>query len=310
MKKVTIIILNWNGKEDTLECLKSVRQLSAINCQLSTIVVDNGSTDGLVNEIKNEKLKMKNDNVKLKIIENKKNLGFAEGNNVGIRYALKEGADYVMLLNNDTLVEKNMVKELLWVMEKDKTIAIAGPKIYFAPGFEYHANRYKEEERGKVIWYAGGIIDWQNVYASHRGVDEVDHGQYNKEEETDFVTGCAMMVKREVFEKIGFLDPKYFLYFEDNDFCQRAKRAGFKIFYVPKAIIYHKNAASSEKPGSAIQQYYQTRNRFLFGFKYASLRAKLALLRENLKFLLKDGIRRKATIDFCLGRFGGKVGYS
>lgn len=266
---------------------------------MEVVVVDNASTDGSVEEIKT---RFKD----ITMLQNNRNLGFAEGNNVGIKYALAHGADYIILLNNDTVVDKNLVNKLLKAMEKDRTIGIVGPKIYFAPGFEYHSDRYEDKERGKVIWYAGGKIDWQNIYASHRGVDEVDHGQYDKAEETDFVSGCAMTVRREVFEKIGLLDSKYFLYYEDNDLCQRAKRAGFKIFYIPCAFLWHKNAASSEQAGSWVHQYYQTRNRFLFGFKYGKIRAKTALLRESLKFLIKDGIRRQATVDFYLGRFGGK----
>ena len=306
MKKVAIVILNWNGWKDTLQCLKTINQLSVVSCQLSVIVVDNGSTDNSVKKIKNEKLKMKNDNLKLKIIKNEENLGFAEGNNVGIRYALKQGVDYVMLLNNDTFVDKYLVDQLVKVMEEDKEIGILGPKIYFAHGFEFHKDRYKKEEEGKVIWYAGGEINWENVYCSHKGVDEVDKGQYEKQEETDFISGCCMMVRREVFDKIGFLDKKYFLYLEDVDFCIRAERAKFKIIYTPKAHLWHKNASSSEKPGSKIHQYYQTRNRLYFGFRYAPLRSKLALFRESMKFILKNNIKRKACFDFYLRRFGGK----
>ena len=189
-------------------------------------------------------------------------------------------------------------------MEKDRGIGILGPKIYFAPGFEFHKDRCKKEEQGKVIWYAGGKIDWKNVYCSHRGVDEVDQGQYGRQEETDFVSGCCMMIRKEVFEKIGLLDKKYFLYLEDVDFCIRAKRAGFRVVYTPKVHLWHKNAASSEKPGSKIHQYYQTRNRLYFGFRYAPLRSKLALFRESIKFILKNNIKRKACFDFYSGRFG------
>lgn len=304
MKKISIIILNWNGKKDTIGCLRTVSQLSIISCQLSVVVVDNGSTDNSVESIKYYVLSIKNGDKKIKIIENKENLGFAEGNNVGIRYALENGADYIFLLNNDTLVDKNLIEEVLKIMERDKEIGIVGPKIYFAPGCEYHQSRYKEEERGKVIWYAGGIIDWQNVLASHRGLDEVDQGQCDKTQETDFVSGCAMMVKKEVFEKVGFFDKNYFLYWEDIDFCQRVKKAGFKIVYAPEAILWHKNASSSEKPGSEFHQYYQTRNRLLFGMNYGKLRTKFALYRESLRFLMTGTIKKQAVLDFYLGRLG------
>ena len=303
MKKIFIVILNWNGKKDTLECLESLEKLQIANCKLQIVVVDNGSTDGSVEAIQNETLRLRSGQ-ELKIIENKENLGFAEGNNVGIKYALENGADDTVLLNNDTLVDKNLIEELLRMAESETQIGVVSPKIYFAPGFEFHKDRYQENERGKVLWYAGGKMDWQNILASHRGVDEVDKGQYDQPEETDFATGCCVLIKKEVFEKIGLLDKKYFAYWEDTDFCQRAKRAGFKVVYAPNAILWHKNASSSGRPGSVTHVYFQTRNRLLFGFRYASLRAKLALFRESLKFLMEGGIRRKAVLDFYLGKFG------
>ncbi len=297
--KIFIVILNWNGKKDTLECLESLKNLEPGNFELEIIVVDNASTDGSKMEI-NQRFP------EVVLQENKENLGFAEGNNTGTRKALTRGVDYILILNNDTLADKNLLKELLDVLEKDKTIGMASPKIYFAPGFEYHHDRYQDKERGKVLWYAGGGLDWQNMLATHRGVDEVDRGQYDKTEETDFATGCAMMVRREVFEKIGLFDAKYFLYWEDIDLCQRARKAGFKIFYVPRAVLSHKNASSSDKPGSKLHQYYQTRNRLLFGQRFASTRTKLALTREAFKDIIKGGIKREANLDFFLGRFGGK----
>lgn len=296
VKKISVIVLNFNGKKDTLACLESSKKLKIENYKLEIILVDNGSTDGLVEVVRRE-------SPKLIIFENGENLGFAEGNNVGIKYALENGGDEIILLNNDTLADKNLAEELIRVAESDPQIGVISPKIYFAKGYEFHKDRYKENERGKVIWYAGGKMDWQNILGSHRGVDEVDHGQYDKQEETDFATGCCMLVKREVFEKIGLLDKKYFLYLEDLDFCERAKRAGFKIIYAPKAVLWHKNAASSGRPGSPMHQYYQTRNRLLFGFRYASLRTKLALFRESLRFLVHSGVRRKGVLDFYLRRF-------
>jgi len=186
------------------------------------------------------------------VLKNSQNLGFVEGNNVGIRYALKNGADWVLILNNDTTVAPDLLTQLIKQGNLINQSGILGPKIYFAPGFEYHKNRYKPSQRGKVFWYAGGIIDWDNVYCSHRGVDEVDKGQYDPPtggEETDFVSGCAMLVKKEVFDKIGLFDPRYFLYLEDVDFCQRAKKAGFKIIYVSQGKVWHYNASSSEVGG-------------------------------------------------------------
>ncbi|MBI4058843.1 glycosyltransferase family 2 protein [Candidatus Microgenomates bacterium] len=297
MKKVAIVILNWNGKRDTMQCLESIEKLSIINYQLSIYVVDNGSKDGLVEELKVQ-------SAKCKIIENKENLGYAEGNNVGIRAALEDEADYVMILNNDTVVDKNLAIQLIKTIEKYPVAGIVSPKIYFANGFEFHKSRYKKDELGKVIWYAGGLIDWKNVLLSHQGVDEVDKGQYNETSEIDYATGACLFVNKEVFNKIGFFDKNYFLYLEDADFCQRAKQAGFKIIYNPKAILWHKVAQSSGI-GSSLNDYYITRNRLLFAARYANMRAKFALLRESIRLLFNGRKwQKRGVIDYYLGNLG------
>jgi GT2 family glycosyltransferase len=305
--KITIIILNYNGGKDTLQCLNSCYQLpvfapssgrGAISYQLSITIVDNNSRDNSVREIKKRF-------PQVKIIENNENLGFAEGNNGGIRQALKEGSDYVLLLNNDTLVDKNLLVQLIKVMKKDKKTGIVSPKIYFSPGHEFHRQRYKENEKGKVIWYAGGRLDWNNVLTSHRGVDEVDKNQYGRTEETDFATGCCMLIRKEVFEKVGLFDQRYFLYWEDVDLCQKAKEAGFKVIYTGQAFLWHKNAAGSGGAGGKTSVYYQTRNRLIFAFKYAPLRSKAAVLREGLYYLFQGNKwQKKAVCDFLLLKFG------
>jgi len=242
MKKVFIVVLHYKGKQFTRQCLLSLEKTKTAGFSLKAVVVDNNSPEPITD--------LKKEFNRYIFIENKENLGFAEGNNVGIRKALQDGADYVFVVNNDTILDKNLLVQLFKVASlndkqslllRNKT-AILGPKIYFAPGYEYHKERYKENDQGKVFWYAGGIIDWQNILVSHRGVDEVDHGQYDEEAETGFTSGCAMFVKREVFEKIGLFDKRYFLYLEDVEFCQRAKKAGFEVVYTPKAKLWHANA--------------------------------------------------------------------
>lgn len=305
MKKVAIVILNFNGEKDTIQCLESIERLQVtrldsakrVGYRLQVIVVDNGSVDGSVNELKNFTLPA----LRFTLIENKENLGFAEGNNVGIRVALKDGADYVLILNNDTLVDKNLILQLIKTFSDYHDAGIISPKIYFAPGFEFHKTRYKKNERGKVIWYAGGKLDWDNILSSHRGVDEVDSGQYDRVVETDFATGACMMIKLEVFKKIGLLDKDYFLYWEDVDFCQRAKKAGFKVLYTPTTHIWHKVARGSGI-GSNLNDYYITRNRLLFASKYAVVRAKFALLRESLKMLFSGRPWQwRGVIDYYFG---------
>jgi len=309
MKKtrVAIVILSFNTKKLLQQCLESIyRAIEANNNNyiVEIIVVDNGSTDGSVEIIKNAKSKIKNENLKLKIILNKENLGFARGNNKGIHSAIKAGADYVMVLNSDVVVDKNFLNALMESFQINKKIGVAGPKIYFAPGYEFYRDRYKKEERGKVIWSAGGIIDWDNVIASNRGVDEVDRGQYNKAKEVDFISGCCLVAPSLVWEKVDFFDERYFLYYEDADFCQKVKKIGLKVVCAPKSFIWHK-VSSSSQIGGDLQDYFITRNRLLFGIKWAPLRAKLALVKEGIK-LWKNGRQwqKKGAKDFFLKKFG------
>lgn len=299
MKNIFIVIVNFNTREITLNCLKSLHKLKAIDFNISTVVVDNGSSEEF--NIKEKDF----EDLNLKFIRSKENLGFTGGNNLGIKFALDSNANYVMLLNNDTFVNEELILKLFNSAEENLTAGIVVPKIYFARGYEYHKDRYKKEELGKVIWYAGGETDWKNVISYHRGVDEVDKGQFDNRKETNFATGCCMFIARKVLEKIGMLDDKYFLYYEDGDFCQRVKKAGFKIIYEPKAFLWHENSGSTGGSGSHLQDYYISRNRMLFGIRYAPFRSKLALIKESLR-ILGSGRKwqKKGIMDFYLNKFG------
>jgi len=294
--RITVVIVNWNGKDDTIACLQSLQKINLMGHTLSIIVVDNGSTNDSVKVIKESF-------PTIFVIVTGKNLGFTGGNNVGIQKALEQGADLVWLLNNDTLVDKNVLS--FASVFDDPQVGACGCKIYFAPGREFHHDRYKEKERGRVLWYAGGLVDWNNLYASHRGVDEVDHGQYDKTEETPFITGCSFVVRSDVIKKIGMLDDHYFLYLEDLDWNIRIQKSGRKTMYVPTSIVWHVNAGSSGRPGNPIHEYYFTRNRLLLGMRYASIRTKLALIREGFRFLVgQSSVRRQAVSDWLFGKFG------
>ena len=296
MMHVSIVIVNWNGINDTCVALDSIQKLHAKDIHLDTIVVDNGSTNDSVSTLKKKYSWVR-------LLEMGKNLGFTGGNNVGIKAALDEGADFVWLLNNDTYIHPDSI--FLLDAFKDPQVGIAGSKIYFAKGHEYHKSRYSPADRGKVLWYAGGKIDWRNMYASHRGVDEVDRGQYDQVESTEFVTGCSMMIASGVFKRVGLLDDAYYLYLEDVDFSLRVKRAGFKLVYYPKSVVWHVNAGSTGGPGNPVHEYYQTRNRLLAGMRYAPLRTKLALIKESLRFLFTaSAVKRQAILDAARGAWG------
>lgn len=294
MKKVAIVTVDFNNHSATRDCLESLQKLDTKGIELSVIVVDNASTENLPFSSKKN----------VTILRSEKNLGFTGGNNKGITYALSQGSDYVLLLNNDTEVDKQLLQELLDVFDSHPHVGMAVPKIYFAKGYEYHKSRYSQKELGHVIWYAGGNIDWANVFSVHRGLDEVDHGQYDKKQEVSFASGCCVLISRDVLEQVGMFNDRYFLYFEDADLSERVQKAGFSIWYQPSAVVWHKNAASSGS-GSALHDYFLTRNRMLLGMMYAPLRTKLALLRESIRlFIAGREWQKKGIRDFYLGRFG------
>jgi len=300
MKKVFVVIINYKGEKDTIELLSSLKNVDKNSFDLNVLVIDNYPQDPI--NVKEEAYS----DLKLKIIFSENNLGFTGGNNLGISYAINNGADYIVILNNDTLVDPEFISELIKAAD-EKGDGIFVPKIYFAKGYEFHKDRYEKSELGKVIWYAGGVLDWKNVFGTHRGVDEVDHGQFDKMEITDFATGCCFLITKNTLAKVGMLDDNYFLYYEDNDLSQRVKKEGFKVYYVPDAAVWHKNAGSTGGSGSPLQDYYMTRNRLYFGMKYAPIRTKLALFREAIRNLISG---RKAQKEGVFDYLSGKMGKS
>src|SRR5258708_2539590 len=229
--KVAIVTVTFNTAEDTITLLHSLQKINKPDITLSLVIVDNGSKE--IFELP-ENLKKNTTRIR-----SATNTGFSGGYNIGMKEALKQDAEYVLIINNDTLVDPDMLTNLIKVLDSKPAIGVTTPKTYFAKGREFHKDRYKKEELGKVLWYAGGHTDWANVMSIHRGIDEVDHGQYDKTEPTDFVSGCCMFFKREVLEKIGLLDDRYFLYYEDADLNERIKRAGYEMYYVPSAVLIH-----------------------------------------------------------------------
>lgn len=296
MPKLAVIIVHYKNRKDTIECLDSVFK-SKTGSKIIPIVVANSSGQGFAQKIK----KIFPDVI---VLTNKENLGVAGGNNMGIKEGLRRKCDYFLILNNDTIVSPLLISKLVSYLKKSPNVGIISPKIYFAPMFEFHKDRYEKSDRGKVIWYAGGSIDWKNIYATHGGVNKVDRGQFEKIQDTDFATGCCMLIKRTVVEKVGLMDEKYFLYWEDVDYCLRTKKNGFRVLYFPSSHLWHKNAASSQKPGSEIHRYYLTRNRLYFGLKYASFRTKKSLMIDSLRHFAKGGVVKRAVLDFYLGRMG------
>lgn len=287
LPKVAIIILNWNGWKDTIECLESIYEVDYNNYDV--IVVDNASQNDSVNKIIeycNGKILVKseffsynsdnkpitvleytkeevdqyeklikdnnfikiNSNNKIRLILNDNNSGFSGGNNLGIKYALKTlYPDYILLLNNDTVVDKDLLLELVKVAESNEQIGIIGPKI------NYYNNKIKNfSVGGKINWLTGENFAIKTV---------------SQKQNMDYVSGCALFIKTNLFNKIGLLPTEYFMYAEELDYCVHAKKEGFLIYNCPTTTVWHKISGSSE---SKFVKYYRTRNRFIFMKKFSS----------------------------------------
>ena len=216
----------------------------------------------------------KNYGLNIQIIPGK-NKGYSYGVNLGLKAALSQNISQFCVLNYDTYLDSRFVKQ---VLNGFKTSSFFGGKIYYARGYEYHKNRYQSKELGKVLWYAGGTINWDHGTVTHRGVDEVDKGLYNKIEPTGFIPGTLMAFTKEVVDKVGFWDERFFLYYEDTDYCVRAQKENIKLIYDPKIVIWHKNAGITGGVGSKLHIKQQRYSRLLFGLKHAPWRTKIHLL--------------------------------
>jgi GT2 family glycosyltransferase len=259
--RVVIVILNWNGKEDTAECIDSLSVITYPN--FAIVIVDNASADGSVEFFKAR-------NPSIEIAQNSTNIGFGAGNNVGIALALNMGADYVLLLNNDTVVDRQFLDYLVREAESDSCIGFVGPKIYrlyegeateYAVWrtFRWKKMRLDATQKTTILHSAGGSFNPWLGKLRHRGAAEFDAGQYDERKQVDFVEGSCVLVKKDAINSIGVLDPTYFAYVEDVDWCLRGQNAGYKTIYVPQAKIWHKASKSSV---DQTRVYYGTRNRF------------------------------------------------
>ena len=247
MKKLAvIIILNWNGWEDTVACIESCRNLNYADFRI--VVVDNGSSDGSVKHLR-ERFPG------LDMVQTGQNLGFAGGNNAGIRFALELGAEYIWLLNNDTIVDANALTAMIDALEQHGDVSIGVSKIYYF-------------DKPEIIWFAGGTWTPAQYYAIHRGLDEEDTGQYSSPVESDFATGCSLLFKVGLIAEIGYLREDYFLYWEDLDWSIAARARGGKILYIPESEVWHKVSRSTENY-SFVQNYYYFRSGLLFYSRHA-----------------------------------------
>jgi hypothetical protein len=233
------IILNTNRRDDTLACLDSLLKSTYQNHQV--IVLDNASSDGSVEAIRSSFSTVQ-------IMSLTKNLGYAGNNNVGIAAAISQAADWVLVLNEDTILAPDCLALLVDAAGRDGKIGIVGPMVY----------HYDEPD---IIQSAGGQLNryWES---SHIAQNQPDHGQFDQPHPVDWISGCAIMVKREVIEQVGMLDERFFYYWEETEWCIRAHKQGWNIMHVPQAKLWHKGVQRDYRPKPSVT-YYKTRNRFL-----------------------------------------------
>jgi GT2 family glycosyltransferase len=291
---IVVVVLNTNRREDTLACLTS---LAAVDYpRHTTIVLDNASTDGSVEAIRTRF-------PAVRVMPLAENRGYAGNNNVGIAAALDAGADWVLVLNEDTILAPSCFGELMRVAADDARIGILGPMVY-------------HHDEPTVIQSAGGRLDrrWR---AWHLGLNEDDAGQFAAPHDVDWISGCAILVKRQVIEQVGSIDARFFYYWEETEWCVRAARAGWRIVHVPAAKLWHKGVTRHYRPGPNVA-YYNTRNKLLLMSKHGAgaaawLRTLTVLTRTLVSYSLRprpqdrresrDAIWR-GLVDFVGGRWG------
>jgi GT2 family glycosyltransferase len=256
LPKVSVILLNLNAYEDTRDCLNSLRRVRYSNLEI--ILVDNGSTDDSLGRLQAEF-------PEVVALRSGDNLGFAGGNNLGIEQALRGEADYVLLLNNDTVVDSGFLSALVATGETRPDVGVLGPKIFY----------FSDPER---IWYAGGRLRYGTGACRHVGLNEMDRdGRFSATGDTPFVTGCAMMVKSAVLRQAGLLDARLFVYWEDTDFCSRVTEMGYRCMFVPNSLVWHKVSRTCGRE-TPFTLYLHTRNHLSWVAKHVPLPQRLGAL--------------------------------
>lgn len=297
LPSVITIILNTNRREDTLACLASLAKATYPNHHV--IVLDNASTDGSPESIRSQF-------PGVQLISLSRNLGYTGNNNVGIQAAMQQGADWVFVLNEDTVVAEDCLAQMIATAEGDSKVGIVGPLVY-------------HHDEPTVIQSAGGRLD-KRWFAVHIGQNEDDRGQYSQPYTVDYISGCAILVRRPVIEQIGGLEEKLFYYWEETDWCTRAREYGWKVLLVPQAKLWHKGVQRDYRPGPNVT-YYNTRNRLMFLSRhqapftvwlYAWYRTLLTMTSWTLRPKWREMRSHRdamwqGVLDFLRGRWGMRV---
>ncbi len=245
MSGILIAVLTYNRLQDTLACLESVRRLEGP--VEAVVVLDNGSTDGTPDAVRQAF-------PEVHVQELGGNRGYAAGNNVALRMALEQGMEGVFLLNNDTLVDPGCLTAMLETAQVQPRVGAVGPLVWAWPP-------------AQGIWALGGEICWDRAYTIHREAGRMAPSQRHPHP-VAFVPGCGILLRREALEAVGGFDERYFMYWEETDWCQRARRSGFSVWVDPRAQMWHKAPLRSDDlPPTTL--YYMTRNRLLFFWEHA-----------------------------------------
>lgn len=301
MKKLAIILVNYNGKVYNEACIESIL-IGKDSWDKKIIVVDNASKDGSMQILRERYVT----DSRIELLYSEDNYGFSYANNVGIKKAMTEGTDYVLLLNNDTEIAPDMLARLEECAARHPDSMIA-PKIYYS-------------DRRNVIWSAGGEVSPIIRKVRHIGLDQADQGQFEEETEIGFATGCALLIPRRVIERAGLLDEDFFLYYEDTEYSFRLAKLGIPVYFCPQAVMYHKVGASSKGADSPLCAYYIARNWLLCNKKHLGSRYPLFLVYYGINRLaccLLWLLRGKKELvqatwrgiqDYCKGKLG-RSGY-
>jgi GT2 family glycosyltransferase len=244
---VYVVVLNWNGAGVIHECLESLLAMDYPNYAVA--VVDNGSTDGSPDDVERAF-------PQVELIRLKENLMYAGGNNAGIERALERGAEAILLVNNDTVADWELLTHLVRGLREEPRAGVVGPKIYY----------YDEED---TIWSAGGKVIVPLGFVHHIGIRKPDSGRYSSRRAVDYLTGCCMLMRSEALRAVGPLDPSYVIYSEDVDWCLRARRGGWKSVFVPEAQLWHKVSHSSGGGLTPFKAYYKMRSNVLIFRRFA-----------------------------------------
>jgi hypothetical protein len=280
---VFVIVLNWNRPDDTLECVESIR--NSTYGEVKIVIVDNGSSDDSVKRFRSAA-------PDCTLLETHENSGFTGANNLAMRYVLTQAAGYLLLLNNDTVIASDAIERMVACAEADERVGIVTSKI-----------RFYDPER--LIWFGGARYDPRFVTGSLVGYRCEDHGQFDMRRDIPFATGCVMLIRRSVVERVGELWSSLFLVMEDLDYSLRVRRNGYRIVYEPAAVVWHKEAASSGGHDAPQYVYYQTRNFLMLRQRWATGAVAFVLAyayafayfaKRSLRFMLERKWRSLAAI--------------